>query len=211
MINLDTIPSIISLLIIISVYKKLQPQWLRLFLYFLFFSVVIDLTATFYSQYFKKSNHFIINLTLPVIFTFYFYIFYKAFETKKLRKMVYASFIIYMIFFFCDIIFINGLFFYNSYSYCLGCILIILCCLLYFMWLFTSEMLVNYFKIPMFWIATGLMFFYAGNIVLSSLMGSIIDHSLDFIFYPISIILSIILYGALSIGFLCNKPWKKIR
>lgn len=211
MINLDTIPHIISLLIIIIVRKKLRPQWLQLFIYFLFFTLLIDVAATSYSKYLKKSNHFIVNLSLPVIFSFYFFIFYKTFETRYLKNLVCVSFILYIGIFLIDIAFINGLFHYNNYAYCVGALLIVLCCLLYLMSLFTSDKLVNYFASPMFWIATGLMFFYTGNLVLSSLIKFIIDHHLDFLYYPISIILSIILYGCLSVSFLCNTGWKKMR
>lgn len=207
--HLDTIPNLICIFIIAIAYKKLQPQWLQLFLYFLIVSFIVDLGATYYSQSFKKSNHFIINFFLPVNFCFYFFIFYKTFETKKLRKIVLVSVVLYLGLFLVDILFINGIFFYNTYSYCGGSILVVFCCLLYFMWLFSSDKLLNYFKIPMFWIATGLLFFYAGNLVQYSLVRYIIEHDLVTIYYTITIILSCILFGAFSIGFLCNQSWKK--
>jgi hypothetical protein len=211
MINVDTIPSLISLTIIIIVYKKLQPRWLRLFLFILLFTFITDTIANSYSQYFKKSNHFIINISMPFTIGFYFFIFYKIFESKKIKKIVFTSFIIYLLLFVCDITFINGLFYFNIYSYCLGSILIVFCCLLYFMRLFTSDMLINYFKIPMFWIATGLLFYYSGNVVQYSLMWYIIDHELDFIYYPLMVLLNIVLYTAFSISFLCNQVWRKTR
>lgn len=208
--NIGTLLNLISLIIITIVYKRLQPKWLQLFFYFLLFTFITDLGATYYSQFYKKSNHFIINIYLLFNFIFYFLIFYKTFDTGKLKKIVSASVIIYLLIFICDIIFINGLFFYNIYSYCLGSILIVLCSLVYFMRLFTSENLLNYFKIPMFWIATGLLFYYVGTLVQYSLMEYIIKYKLGYIFYIINIILNAILFGAFSIGFLCNYKWKKI-
>ena len=208
------IPTLISLLAVIIFYKKLQPKWLRLFFYLLVFTLAVDVGAVLYSYYFKKSNHFIINIYLPVNFSFYFLIFSKAFETKKLKKIIYTTFIIYLLFALYDIIFIEGFYYFNTYSYCLGGILIVICCLLYFMWLFTSDRLMNYFTLPMFWISTGLLFFYVGSLVLMSLMGYIIENHLDphgHIYQFISVTLNVLLYGAFTISFLCNQVWKKPR
>jgi hypothetical protein len=111
-----------------------------------------------------------------------------------------------------DIIFFEGFLFFNIYSFCFGSILIVLCCLLYFMWLFTSNELINYFALPMFWISTGILFFYVGNLVQVSLMRYIITNHLDpagSIYRFIMVTLNIILSGAFIAGFLCNRPWKK--
>lgn len=210
MIKLDSAPIIIGIFIISAIIiKRPQPKWLRLFFILLIFIFIIDMGASIYSWYFKKSNHFIINLSLPVIFSSYFLLFYKTFETKGLKKIVLASFIIYSLFFLPDIIFINGLFFFNIYSYCIASILIVLCCLIYFVWLFTAEDLLNYFRMPMFWIATGLLFFYAGNLVQYSLMWYIIENKLGDLYNIINTILNTILFGAFSISFLCKYSWKK--
>lgn len=209
MMNLDTIPNLVSVIIVSLVFKQLQPKWLQLFFYFLIFTFLIDLAATNYSMYFKKSNHFIINILSLFSFTFYFYLFYKTFDSKKLRKIVLAAFILYLFLFVLDLIFINGLLFFNIYSFCSGSILIVLCCMIYFKWLFTSESLLNYFRLPMFWIATGLLFFYIGNVLQYSLIEFVIKNNLGGLYYIISMILNTILFGAFTTGFLCNLSWKK--
>jgi hypothetical protein len=79
------IPVLISLLISIIFYKRLKPSWLRLFTWFLLFSMLISITGYFYSFYLKRGNHFILNIYLLVQFLFYFGIFYKTFQTKKLK------------------------------------------------------------------------------------------------------------------------------
>jgi hypothetical protein len=208
------IPTLISLLAVIIFYKKLQPKWLRLFFYLLVFTLAVDVGAVLYSYYFKKSNHFIINIYLPVSFSFYFLIFSKTFETKKFKTIIYTAFIVYLLFFLYGIIFIEGLYYFNTYSYCLGSILIVMCCLLYFMRLFTSDRLMNYFTIPMFWISTGLLFFFVGNMVHMSLLRYIIDNHLDpagHIYQFIMVTLNVLLYGSFTISFLCNQVWKKTR
>ncbi|MDB5200000.1 MAG: hypothetical protein JWO92_1963 [Chitinophagaceae bacterium] len=207
-------PTLISLLTVILFYKKLHPAWLRLFFYFLVFTLAVDAGAAFYSQYFKKSNHLILNIYLPVNFGFYFLLFFKAFERRSFKRFASLAFILFILFYLCDIIFIEGFYYFNIYSFCLGSILIVLCCLLYFMWLFTSDRVMNYFKMPMFWISTGLLFFYTGNLVQMSLMKYIIDNGLDpgsRIYDFIMVTLNVLLYGAFTISFICNQAWRKPR
>lgn len=209
---ISIIPPLICLLVIIFLYKKLHPKWLRLFIYYMVLTIAVEAITTFYSQYFKKSNHFIVNIYLPLSFCFYFFIFYKAFETKKNKILCSVACIIYLLFFVCDITFIEGFYSFNSYSYSLGSILIVFCCLLYFMWLFTSDRVMNYFKLPMFWISTGLLFFFVGSLVEMSLFKYMLNNHLDIngrIYQFIMITLNVILYSAFTISFLCNQVWRK--
>lgn len=210
MIKLDSVPLIICIFIIAATgFRKPQPKWLRLCFYLLIFMFVIDMGASLYSGYFKKSNHFIINLSLPVIFLSYFLLFFKTFESAVSKNIVLASAIAYTLVFLIDMGFINGLYFFNIYSYCVASVLIMLCCLIYFVGLFTADDLLNYFRIPMFWTATGLLFFYAGSLVQYSLMWYIIENKLGDLYNIINTILNTILFGAFSISFLCNYTWKK--
>lgn len=209
---IDNIPTLVSLLTVIIFYKKLQPAWLQLFLYFLLITFATDIGAALYSHYLKKSNHFIVNFYSLIAYNFYFLTFYKAFETKSNKVIVSASFLVYISFFLNDALFINGPYNFNTYSSSVGSILLVLCCLLYFMWLFTSDGLINYFRIPMFWIATGLLFFYVGSLVQNSLVRYIIDNHLDpdgRIYHFIMVTLNVLLYGAFTISFICNQVWKK--
>lgn len=210
---LNRVITLICLLAGAIYYKRLQPQWLRLFFYFIVFTFITDAGASMYSAYFKKSNHFLVNICYVVTFLFYFFLFYRNAETKKIKKAVYTSAIIYILFALCDVVFINGFYFLNTYSFCVGSILIIFCCMLYFMWLFSSDKLINYFKIPMFWIATGLLFYYTGNLVQMSLFFYILNNNLDpgaMVYRFISVTFNILLYGSFTVSFLSNQPWKKI-
>lgn len=211
---LDASPTMISLLAVILFYRSLRPGWLRLFFYFLLFTLLTDIGAGLYSQQFHKSNHFIINSYLLVNFCFYLFIFIKSFEKRSFKKFGFIALAIFILFYMVDIIFIEGFYSFNVYTFCLGSILIVLCCLLYFSILFTSEKLINYFASPVFWIATGLLFFYVGNLVQMSLLNYIINNHLDpggRIYEVISFNLNVILYGCFTISFLCNRVWKKAR
>ncbi len=209
---IDLIPAIISMLISIILYKKLDPAWLRLFTWFMLFTILVQIAGYIYSFYLKKSNHYIFNIYLLVQFLFYFRIFYKTFQTKKLKLLtiwVSIGFTIYTLF---NFFYKPGFYTFNTSANTLGSVLTIVFCLLYFVSLFNSDLFINYFKIPMFWIATGLLFFFAGNFMYLSFIDYIIKYNLDksgSIYWFIMVTLNLLLYSLFSIGFLSNHPWKK--
>jgi hypothetical protein len=209
---LGLIPTIISLLISIIMYKKLNPVWLRLFTWFILFTILIQVVGYAYSHYYKKSNHFIFNVNLLFQYLFYFVIFYKTFEQKKIKLLILAGGICFVAYTLFNFIYKKGFYTYSTPSNTLGSILTILFCLLYFVSLFQAEEFINYFKLPMFWIATGLLFFFAGNFIYYSFIGYIIEHNLDKggrIYWYIMVTLNLLLYCFFSIGFLSNQAWNK--
>ncbi|MDQ2718565.1 MAG: hypothetical protein M3Z26_02205 [Bacteroidota bacterium] len=209
---IDLIPILISLFISIILYKRLNPPWLRAFTWFLIFCIIISSTGYAYSFYLKKNNHFIFNIYLLVQYLFYFGIFYKTFQAKKLKKLtilVSCGFTIYLLF---DFFFADGFYTFNSSAYTLGSVLTILFCLIYFGTLFKSDGFINYFRIPMFWIATGILFFFVGNFIYLSFINYILINNLDKegnIYRFIMGTLNLLLYCLFSIGFLSNQTWKK--
>jgi hypothetical protein len=206
------IPALLSLFISIIFYKRLKPRWLRLFTWFLLFSMLISIAGYLYSFYVKKGNHFIFNIYLLVQFLFYFGIFYKTFQTKKLKTITLFVSISFLIYLLISFIFLNGFHTFNSLGFTIGSVLTILFCLLYFGALFNADGFINYFKIPMFWIATGILFFFVGNFLYLSFLNYILENNLDRggnIYEYIIITLNLLLYCFFSIGFLSNQTWKK--
>ena len=135
---------------------------------------------------------------------FYFAIFYKTFETKNLKLLVVSVSIGFTIYTLFNFFYKDGFFTFSSPANTLGSVLTILLCLLYFVTLFKSEEFINYFKIPMFWIATGLLFFFVGDFIYYSFIGYIIKYNLDkggHIYLYIMVTLNLLLYCFFSIGF----------
>ena len=192
-------------------YKKLQPKWLRLVTWFLLFTLLTELTGIAFIFYTKKSNHFIFNFYILIQFLFYFYFFYKTFEQRNLKSLTQLMAVIFVIYYLYNIFWGTGFFIFSAASNSIGSIFIIICCLLYFVSLFQSELNLNYFRIPMFWMATGLLFYFTGNFIYLSLMGYIEKHNLDtsgnFYMY-IMVTLNFLLYGLFTSGLLSNQLWK---
>jgi len=165
-----------------------------------------------YSFDFKSGNHFIFNIYLLIQFLFYFAFFYKTFQTKKLKRFTLLMSTCFLVYLLISFIFLNGFHTFNSLGFTIGSVLTILFCLLYFGSLFNAEGFINYFKIPMFWIATGILFFFVGNFIYLSFLNYILENNLDNggnIYEFIIITLNLLLYCFFSIGFLSNQTWKK--
>lgn len=209
--SISSLPLIFSLIISILFYKRLRPRWLRVFTFILIFFLITDYTAFLYSRITHQSNHFIINIVLLITFPFYLIVFYKAIEKQILKKIVLFFSAAFLFFYFYNIIYKQGFLSINSYTYSVGSIIMIICCLLYFAQLFVSEKEINYFTLPIFWISTGIMFYYAINLIYNSLVNYIIKEHIDphgNIFAVFMIVSNLILYGLFSIGFLSNQKWK---
>lgn len=210
----SSFPLLISLVVSIVLYKRLRPKWMRLFTWFMLFSEIVSILGYQYSDTFKTSNHFIFNLYLPIQFIFFFAIFFKSFQSKQLKKLTVAlsiAFLIFAILSFLSVFKKDGFYVFNSTVYLIGSLLTILLCLLFFVSLFKSEGIINYFQIPMFWIATGLLFYFVGNSVYLGVIDYIIAHNLDkegAIYRFITFTLSLLLYTLFTIGFLSNQTLK---
>lgn len=201
-----------GLVINLLFYRRLQPVWLRYFSWFLLFTLFVQLTGYYYSVITHKSNHFIFNTFIFIQFLFYFFLFFKVFTKKWLRYFVVLAAVVFAGYDILSFLFGHSFLIFNQTSNSLGSILIIVCSLLYFRVLFLSDTVVNYFRLPMFWIATGLLFYFTGNFAYLSLVGYIVQHNLDkggyFYAYAMTA-LNFILYGLFITGFLSNQLWNR--
>lgn len=205
-------PLLAGIIIGLYFYKFLRPKWLRIFTWFLLFTLFVQIFSIFYVNHFHKSNHFIFNIYIFIQFSFYFYIFYQSFDKKNIKFSLFLMDLAFILYFLYNIILGPGFFIFSSASNTLGSICIIFCCLNYFYSLFQSELNLNFFRIPMFWISTGFLFYFVGNFIYLSLLNYIVKENFDpsgNINFYVSNTLSLFLYGLISFGFLSNQPWKK--
>ncbi|MBS1737192.1 MAG: hypothetical protein JSS98_11400 [Bacteroidetes bacterium] len=192
-------------------YKSLPGKWLKILVWFLLFTFLMQEAGYWYSIYFKKSNHFIYNIYLLTQFVMYLLLFYHSIQQKTIK-----SFILWMLAFFVgyytyQLFSASGIFVFLANANLVGSIATIACCLLYLVTLFQSEKIINYFQLPMFWITTGLLFYFTGNFLYLGLIDYISKNHLDtdgHIYLYMIVILNCLLYGLISIGFLSHRIWK---
>jgi hypothetical protein len=89
-----------------------------------------------------------------------------------------------------------------------GNILVIVMVFLYYVELLKLDIVFKPYKIPMFWISTGLLIFNAGELPYNLFFDYILKNRQDFkaiLFTAINEKLVYILYSFISIGLLCTK------
>lgn len=210
---IGTIAILISFIASIIQYKKAEPLWLRLFPWYLGFTMTIQLGGYLYSHFLHKSNYFIFNIQQIADFVFWVYIFLKVYKTKSIKVVFSALTAFAIIFAVYDITLGEGFYNFNSKTITIISIVLIIFSLLYFAELFMNNNRINYFTIPTFWICTGLFFYNLGSIIYLGLFNYITSHKLDEdgkIYGVIMVTLNILMYALFTIGFFCRTIWKKM-
>ncbi|QEC67876.1 hypothetical protein FRZ67_11410 [Panacibacter ginsenosidivorans] len=205
---------LIALFVSLYYYKRLQPRWLRLFPFTMLLWVLVQVTGYWYWVITGNSNHFIFNLYLVPQYAFYFFIFYKAFINKKFKRVTLALAAFFLLFFCYQVLLKNSFYNYSTVTDNTGQLLVLLLCFLYMTELLMQETLINYFKLPLFWIVTGIMIFCVGNFVYTSFLDYILNNNLDpngNVYIIITAVVTNLQYALFAAGFLCNEPWKKTR
>jgi hypothetical protein len=197
---------LISSLISIYNYNKLT-RYLKAFSIFLVVTLVVECTGYFLI----KPNIWLFNIFTALEFVFYLLLFRQILTStskKKAVNLLIASTIIASL---GNMIFFQGLFKFNNYSYSYGCMLVCICVMMYFLQLLHHTNPQPLTRIPMFWVSTGLLIYYACNFFYMGLLNYIIGVSMEIakeLFIIISV-LNIAMYSLFSVGIICSTTRQK--
>jgi hypothetical protein len=210
---IDNSIQILIFLISLSVFlERPVPLYLRFFpLYF--FLLAIETYIVFYTSSRGIHNNILTNNWGIAEFCFYFFVVRDILANTLMKKVILYSTLIYAIFSLINIFFIQHYDAFNSVNFTIGCILVVVFCIYYFVELFQKTEVQSLTRSPSFWIVTGLLF----NTVLVFPMFALISfmdlvtkassHASRLIFTNIDAIFDIIIvltYILFSIGFLCR-------
>jgi hypothetical protein len=192
-------------------YRRIQPAAIRLFVPFLALSLLMEIIGMITSRR-HLQNHWIFNFFTCFEFLFYSYIYSRLLEDPKWVRVVRYGMIVYPVLFLANIFFWEGFYHFHTVTYRVGSVMIVFWCYLFFRQLMRSEAFDSVFRIPAFWISTGLLFFYAGFFFYMSAAYILLYTKLvvdKVVWYAISGTLNAILYGCFLIAFLCQVSPKK--
>jgi hypothetical protein len=205
--NVETAFVLISLLASLSVYFQINKgyRYLRFFPPFLLITFCLETFISFLANK-TGSNFAAYSLFGTLEFFFYLWVIRQAIESRKARMVLSQVLWLFPLFAVIDLIFIQGLDNFNSYSYSIGSLLIVLFCIWYFYDLFQSEHSRRILSDPSFWICCGLFFYYCCSFPLFGLinflrnMPRFNNKTLHIILY----LMNIVLYSSFTIAFLCR-------
>lgn len=200
---------LLALIVSILVLKKTRGTALVFFVPFLLLVNVYEIGTIKGWFTTENSNHLAGNIFMPVHFSFYLGLLLTVFYNRRVKKVIVANWIILMILYLANLIFIQGMDKYNSYTYLAGSLILIgWCCYLFYRIMITPTSL-NIMRYPYFWIYSGAMFFYLFRFVFMSyftFMAYAQNMMYIQLFKSISNISIILLYSCIITGLLCFKP-----
>ncbi len=163
--TIDLVVLLFSILIGFYTTARKSEMYLRLFPYFL----TITLTVELIGQYYQKrgiNNVLVFNLYAPIHFLFLTYFFSQVIPNKKIQILIGRYGILLPLLCLSNVLFIQGPHVFNTYTFLLGSLEMILLGITYFYQLFNSVTSVNLLKEPPFWISIGIIFFSTCSVTL---------------------------------------------
>jgi hypothetical protein len=191
-------------------FQKGVPRYFRLFPFFLAVMIAVELYGMSLN-YKGSSNILLFNFFGAFAFEFYLFILWNIIQRPLAKKIVLGILIAYPLAALINILYIQTNSF-HSYTFSVGCLLIVGVCVYYFLELFQLPKSIDLLREPAFWICSGLLFFYSCTFPLFALTNYLYSAS-NIILRNLSavlIIINILLYALFTIAFLCRLRLKKL-
>lgn len=195
----------ISASIFLAAPSRSRLGW---FIPFLWMIVAVEISARYFTYVLLQPNAWLYSLSVPCEYLFYAFIFKGAYHNKLFKKIATGFMIAFFIYAIISLVFITGMKFFDMNLLVAGSAAMVVLCVLYFIDLYNQSDEVSIFAEPMFWIATGIFLFNAGefcyNLLSKLLFESAFDSRLE-VFRSINNRLILVLYSCFIIGFICRK------
>jgi hypothetical protein len=191
--------------------RRLRPAVLKWFVPFLTLTLIVEITGLITSRMNLK-NLWMFNFFTCLEFLFYSYFYSKVLENPKWVRIIRVCMVIYPVLFLANIFWIEGFLRFHTITYRIGSVMIVTWCYLYFRQLMGSPGYISVFRNPVFWISTGLLFFYTGFFFYMSAGYILLYAQLSIsriVWNAISDTLNTLLYTSYLIAFLCQATKKK--
>jgi hypothetical protein len=203
---LDLIVMYICLLVCWVNYRRLDPSYLRYFLWFLVFTALLETTCYYLARH-KIQNLWLYNLSTLVEVVFLSFIYSKAIEMPAIRKVIHWFMGFYAVLFIANATFIQGWHDFHTFTYVVGGLALLTWVGIYFIQLVQNPQFADLTEQSLFWISTGLLFHYIGKTPYLGMLNYLVENHMDVAkkYYVLVQILIVVEYCLLSAGFLCRR------
>ncbi len=202
-----------AFLVSLLCYRTIKDSPLGWFIPFLFGLVCLELVTNHMAFVLKMHTVQVYNFSMPIEYSFYAYLFYKFLQGTMIKKVALGLLIFTILFSAINLAFVQGFRLFNTVNQMLGCSVVLFLSCSFFVDLFRREEEISLLREPMFWIATGVLFFNLGE--LSTILFWQYTYQNPNPVYPaflhmINKTLIYVLYTFISIGLLCTKkPYRQ--
>ncbi len=146
---------------------------------------------------------------IPLEFLFLFWLFYQHFCKSAIKALPLVFAIIYAVAYPVDLLVVGKMKLpFDSFSYCLGSVFLLILLLLFFLRLSRSDEMLGFKTSIMFWVCTGLMIFYLGTLPFYGLRSTLYYHyrHLFQVLWYIQYALNYVMYLLFTVAFIWGKP-----
>ena len=148
-------------------WKKVKNtvwQWFVVYLGFIVCGELICYYLTYFTTHQAIVNKILNYIVIPAEFLFLYWLYYKHAQTKGSKRLIIACFIIYIAGYTADQCLFQGKkFIFDSVSYCLGNLLLLLAIVSFFIQFSKGDEILQYKSSMIFWVSLGVLIFYLGT------------------------------------------------
>lgn len=178
---------------------------------FLICVLLLEFAAAYVSSM-GKPNTWLYNIYNVIEIDTYLLLSYYTTQYRLYKKIIGFCIIVYTIGCAINFLFIQKEDEFHSFTYALGCILLVLASMLYFLSIFRFPQADNIKKQPGFWLATALLFYYIASMPVFGMLNFLKEppQSLLDNYNLIVGLLNGILYTLLAISMVCHLNWPQL-
>lgn len=190
-------------------YRNLSPL-VRTSLLYLFVSLVVEITGAI-TAHLRVRNYWLYDLFIPFEFLFFAFLFVQSFKRHQLRNFGRIYTVLFSLFALANICFIQGLRYFDSYTFLIGSFFTVVLSSFYLYQLFVYDSGESLKTKPLFWISIGLIFFYLTNLIHLGLYNYLVSthrHAAETLRKFLQVNDSI-MYSFYSVAFICSKKTQK--
>jgi hypothetical protein len=193
-------------------WRKLKHSFWKWFPVYLAVIFLTEISAEYF-LYARKDLSTNIDIYsywgIPVQFFFFFWIFWKSYQGSDKKKWPLIAAIIYMGALVTDLFYVSKVkFFFESFSYTIGCLFILILVLIFFFGFTRSNEIINYRSSMLFWVSAGLLLFYIGTMPFFAFRKRLyVDHKdLFYLYWYVQFALNYLMYSFFISSFIWGKP-----
>jgi hypothetical protein len=178
--------------------RRTNLQWL---MPYLFFMLIVELTGRYIGRELKGPIGWIFNISVPIEYLFFSFLYYINYTNKFYKRIAFGFIVCFSIFVFAYSI-IESIENFHPVYLKIGSITMIVFSCFYLAEILRIGTIINPLKIPMFWIACGLLLFNAGEFISNFLMDFLFKNQSNWakMFRLVNNNLIVVLYSCISVA-----------
>ncbi len=190
-------------------YKNYSNTKAKYFIFSILYAVLTEFLGAHFHNWFGVVNYPVYNVFIIVQLSFYLWWFQLLLESLNRKKIIKVFIFCYLIFSLINIIYGQDFFLgYQTYTYGIGVILVLLAICFYFIEIFNKDTILNITDSALFWFALGVLLFY--GTFMPFMFASKLFLNVDKWIYSLVVFsLNVIMYSCFAVGF--YKSYKKMK